>query len=110
LFEELTQLNPQTRPSFAAFFSQANENALHDLGVQRVAVPGRNTRSVERKQLQRSRWFKQGHGMRGAPQRAEKTARSRPVPLSSLRRNQTVGRVGRDRRQADKHRNCAGPT
>jgi hypothetical protein len=44
----------------ASFFSQANENALHAMGMQRVAVPNRNIRSAERKQLQRSQWFKQG--------------------------------------------------
>jgi IS5 family transposase len=55
---------PRLVAADAAFFSQANENALHELGVQRVAVPNRNTRSTERKHLQRRRWFKQGQRWR----------------------------------------------
>jgi IS5 family transposase len=34
------------------------------MGVQQVAVPNRSTRSQERKQLQRQRWFKQGQRWR----------------------------------------------
>lgn len=55
---------PRLVAADAAFFSQANENALHEMGVKRVAVPNRNTRSAERKQRQRSRWFRQGQRWR----------------------------------------------
>jgi transposase, IS5 family len=55
---------PRLVAADAGFFSQVNEDALHGMGVPRVAVPNRNTRSTERKQLQRSRWFKRGQRWR----------------------------------------------
>jgi IS5 family transposase len=55
---------PRLVAADGAFFSQANEDALHNMGVQQVAVPNRSTRSQERKQLQRQRWFKQGQRWR----------------------------------------------
>lgn len=48
----------------AAFYSKMNEDKLHEMGVRRVAVPNRNTRSQERKRLQRRPWFKQGQRWR----------------------------------------------
>jgi len=48
----------------SAFYSKANEDAVYQMGVRRVAVPNRNTRSLERKALQRSRWFKNGQKWR----------------------------------------------
>jgi IS5 family transposase len=55
---------PRLVAADAAFYSKANEDELHQMGVRRVAVPNRNTRSEERKQLQRRRWFKQGQRWR----------------------------------------------
>ena len=48
----------------AAFYSKANEDELNAMGVSRLAVPNGNTRSGERKQLQRRPWFKQGQRWR----------------------------------------------
>jgi hypothetical protein len=48
----------------SAFYSKANEDALSGIGVRRVAIPNRNTRSAERSAFQRSRWFKNGHKRR----------------------------------------------
>lgn len=48
----------------SGFYSKANEEALYRMGVRRVSVPNRNTRSPERKALQRSRWFKNGQKWR----------------------------------------------
>jgi IS5 family transposase len=42
----------------AGFFSGANEAAAKQLGVKRVAVPSRSTKSEKRKQEQKKRWFK----------------------------------------------------
>jgi IS5 family transposase len=42
----------------AGYYSQVLENAVLNKGVKRVAVPNRNTRSVERKKQEHSRWFR----------------------------------------------------
>src|SRR5207249_10528944 len=42
----------------AAFYSAANEADVKAMGVQRVSIPNRPTKSPERRQLQKSRWFK----------------------------------------------------
>jgi IS5 family transposase len=48
----------------AAFYSAANEAAVKDLGVDRVCIPNRSTKSAERRRLQRTRWFKKGQKWR----------------------------------------------
>jgi IS5 family transposase len=48
----------------SGYYSNANERTLYSMGVRRVSVPNRNTRSAERKALQRSRWFKNGQKWR----------------------------------------------
>lgn len=55
---------PRLVAADAGFFAQRNEEALHSMGVKRVAVPSRGTRSEQRKQLQRQRWFKQAQRWR----------------------------------------------
>ncbi len=55
---------PRLVAADAAFYSKVNEDKLHDMGVCGVAVPNRNTRSEERKRLQRRRWFKEGQRWR----------------------------------------------
>jgi IS5 family transposase len=55
---------PRLVAADAAFYSKSNEDQLHEMGVRRVAVPNRHTRSEERKQLQRRRWFKAGQRWR----------------------------------------------
>ncbi|HZQ43807.1 MAG TPA: ISNCY family transposase [Acidobacteriaceae bacterium] len=55
---------PRLVAADAAFYSKANEDKLHEMGVRHVAVPNRNTRSAERKRLQRQRWFKEGQRWR----------------------------------------------
>jgi IS5 family transposase len=42
----------------AAFFSQRNELAAQARGVKRVAIPNRSTKSAQRKQLEKKRWFR----------------------------------------------------
>ena len=42
----------------AGFFSSANESAAHEMGVKRVSIPNRSTKSTERKKLQKKPWFR----------------------------------------------------
>jgi IS5 family transposase len=55
---------PELVAADSAFYSKSNEDALSGMGVRRVAIPNRNTRSPERRALQRSRWFKNGQKWR----------------------------------------------
>ena len=48
----------------AGFFSQRNETAAHARGVKRVAIPNRSTKSAERKQLEKKRWFRKAQKWR----------------------------------------------
>ena len=48
----------------AGFFSAANEAQAEELGVKRVAVPSRSTKSPQRKQRQKKRWFKKAQKWR----------------------------------------------
>ena len=55
---------PRLATADAAFFSTKNEAAAHALGVKRLSVPNRSTKSAERKQLQKKRWFRNGQKWR----------------------------------------------
>jgi IS5 family transposase len=55
---------PQLVTADAGFYSQAQERAVQDKGVKWVAVPNRSTTSVERKKLEKSRWFKKAQRWR----------------------------------------------
>lgn len=55
---------PRLVAADAGFYSQAQERAAQDKGVTRIAIPNRNTRSTERKKLERSRWFKKAQAWR----------------------------------------------
>jgi IS5 family transposase len=48
----------------AGFYSQANENAVHEMGVKYVSIPNRSTRSEDRRRMQRRPWFKKGQKWR----------------------------------------------
>jgi len=48
----------------AGFYSHANEAGAEALGVKYVSIPNRSTRSVERRKLQKQRWFKRGQKWR----------------------------------------------
>jgi IS5 family transposase len=49
---------PRLVTADAAFFSSANEAAAHAMGVKRVSIPNRSTKSPERKRLEKKRWFR----------------------------------------------------
>ena len=48
----------------AGFYSQANEQTAQAMGVRRVSLPNRNTKSVERRRLQHQRWFREAQRWR----------------------------------------------
>jgi IS5 family transposase len=48
----------------AAFYSTRNEAAAKAMGVNRICVPNRATKSAERKREQRKRWFRNGQKWR----------------------------------------------
>lgn len=55
---------PRLATADAAFFSTKNEAAAHALGVKRVSIPNRSSKSEERKKLQKKRWFRNGQKWR----------------------------------------------
>jgi IS5 family transposase len=55
---------PRLVTADAGFYSQAQERAAQDKGVQWVAVPNRQTRSAERKRLEKTPWFKKAQAWR----------------------------------------------
>ena len=48
----------------AGFYSARNETAAKAMGVKRVCVPNRSTKSPERKREQKKRWFRNGQKWR----------------------------------------------
>jgi IS5 family transposase len=62
--KELLDRVPDLTAADAGFFSAANEAAAKELGVKRVAVPGRSNKSEKRKQEQKNRWFKKAQKWR----------------------------------------------
>src|ERR1051325_10787075 len=55
---------PEMAAADAGFFSAANEAKAEELGVQWVAVPSQSTKSDQRKQRQKKRWFKKAQKWR----------------------------------------------
>jgi transposase, IS5 family len=55
---------PDLAAADAAFYSARGEKAAHEMGVKRVSVPNRSTKSPERRKLQKTRWFKNGQKWR----------------------------------------------
>ena len=55
---------PEMVAADAGFYSAANEKALQEMGVKRVSVPNRNTRSEQRRHIQKRRWFRRGQKWR----------------------------------------------
>jgi len=48
----------------AAFYSPKNETAAKAMGVKRVCIPNRSTKSAERRHEQKKRWFRNGQKWR----------------------------------------------
>ena len=55
---------PRLVAADAGFYSARNEQAAHDMGVKRVCIPNRNTKSPARKKEQKKRWFRDGQKWR----------------------------------------------
>ena len=55
---------PEMVAADAGFYSAANEKMLEEMGVKHVSVPSRNTRSEQRRRMQKSRWFRRGQKWR----------------------------------------------
>jgi transposase, IS5 family len=55
---------PDVVAADAGFYSAAAETAAKAMGVKRVSVPNRATKSVQRKQEQKKRWFKRAQKWR----------------------------------------------
>jgi len=55
---------PQLVTADAGYYAQRHEQAVEEMGVKRIAVPNRNTRSAERKAVERSRWFRKAQAWR----------------------------------------------
>jgi IS5 family transposase len=55
---------PRMVAADAGFYSLKNEKTIQGMGVKRVAVPNRNSKSNERRKLQRTRWFRAGQRWR----------------------------------------------
>jgi transposase, IS5 family len=62
--KQLLQRPPELVAADAGFFSAANETATRQMGVKRVAVPSRSTKSEKRKQEQKKPWFKKAQKWR----------------------------------------------
>jgi IS5 family transposase len=61
---EQTGCVPHTVAADSGFYPQANEKRLEEMGVKRVSIPNRKTRSPERRLQQKQRWFKSGQRWR----------------------------------------------
>ena len=55
---------PRLLAADAAFYSTKNEANAKAMGVKRVCIPNRSTKSAERKQEQKKRWFRNGQKWR----------------------------------------------
>jgi len=62
--QERTGRTPDLAAADAGFYSAKNIAEAEEMGVKRVSVPNRSTRSEARKKLQKTRWFKKGQKWR----------------------------------------------
>jgi IS5 family transposase len=62
--EQRTGRMPDLASADAGFYSAKNEAEAKQMGVKRVSVPNRSTKSAERRRYQKQRWFKKGQKWR----------------------------------------------
>ena len=55
---------PRMVAADTGFYSLKNEKSIQGMGVTRVAVPSRSSKSSERRKLQKTRWFRAGQRWR----------------------------------------------
>jgi transposase, IS5 family len=68
---------PRLLAADAAFYSAKNEANAKAMGVKRVCIPNRSTKSAERKQEQKKRWFRNGQKWRTGSERRISVAKRR---------------------------------
>jgi hypothetical protein len=105
---------PRLVATDAGFYSARNEAAAKAMGVKRVCIPNRSSKSIERKREQKKRLVPQrpemAYRMRRAHQCDQTAKRSRSLSIQGRRRNAAVGRARRDLRQSCQHRTGDGQT
>lgn len=62
--EQRTGCKPGLASADAGFYSAKNEAEARQMGVKRVSIPNRSTKSAERRRYQKQRWFKKGQKWR----------------------------------------------
>ena len=62
--KELMGRTPHLVAADAGFYSAKNDTKAQEMGVKRVSVPNRSTRSADRQKYQKQRWFKKGQKWR----------------------------------------------
>lgn len=90
---------PRLVAADAGFYSRENEQTVQQMGVAYVSIPNRSTRSEERRNLQKKRWFKAGQKwrrLRRPHQRSQTTTWTEPLPVSRARGHAALGRAWRD--------------
>lgn len=55
---------PELVAADAGFYSARGETKAQELGVKRVSIPNRSTKSAERRRYQKQRWFRKGQKWR----------------------------------------------
>ena len=92
----------------AGFYSASGEKTVHRMGVKKVSIPNRSTKSAARRKLQKTRWFKKGQkwrtGCEGRISVLKTTARADTLSLQRRARNEALGRTRRHQRQPHQHR------
>lgn len=98
---------PDLAAGDAGFYSIAGEKAAPELGVAHVSVPNRQTKSAERRKLEKQRWFKQGQKWRtrceGRISVLKRRHGAEPLPRQRRPRHVALGRDGRHRRYPHQH-------
>jgi IS5 family transposase len=64
IHEERTGRTPDLASADAGFYSAKNEAEARQLGVKRISIPNRSTKSAERRRYQKQRWFRKGQKWR----------------------------------------------
>ena len=64
IHEQRTGRKPDLVSADAGFYSAKNEAEAKQMGVKRVSIPNRSSKSAERRRYQKQRWFKKGQKWR----------------------------------------------
>ena len=96
--EQLTRRTPHLVAGDAGFYSAKNVAMAKQMGVKRVSVPSRSTKSVVLKREQKKRWFKKGQKWRtGCEGRISVLKRRHGLNRCRYKGNDPLDRARRDR-------------